>query len=86
MRLLFTLLLLLLSTTAFAEEEKVELPPLDPSYNAVHPMALVNRGSSIFAINLPSYRSPHDLQVVYEVKNSNVAFLSFVKKNSKQSL
>ena len=79
MRLIFTLLLLLLSTTAFAEEEKVELPPLDPSYNAVHPMALVNRGSSIFAINLPSYRSPHDLQVVYEVKNSNVAFLNFAK-------
>lgn len=74
----FILLVVALSGFASAEE-KVELPPVDPAYKAEHPMALLNRGSAIYAINLPTYRAPHDVQVVYEVKNSDVAFLSFVK-------
>lgn len=79
MRLLLTLLLVTLSGFAAAEEEKVELPPVDPAYNAEHPMALVNQGSSIIAINLPSYNSPDDVQVVYKIGNPDVALLNFVR-------
>ena len=79
MRLLLTLLLITLSGFAAAEEEKAELPPVDPSYNAEHPMALLNQGSSIFAINLPTYKAPHDVQVVYKIENPDVAFLELIR-------
>ncbi|KAA1151208.1 hypothetical protein EU510_15275 [Pseudoalteromonas sp. FUC4] len=79
MRLLLTLLLVTLSGFAVAEEEKAELPPVDPAYHAEHPMALLNQGSSIFAINLPTYKAPHDVQVVYKIENPDVAFLELVR-------
>lgn len=79
MRLLLTLLIITISGYAFAKEEAVELPPLNPKYNAEHAMALVNKGSGIYALNLPSYKLPHDVQVVYRIKNPNVAFLEFVR-------
>jgi len=79
MRLLLTLLLIAISGFATAEEEKIELPPVDPAYNAEHPMALLNQGSSIFAINLPTYKAPHDVQVVYKIENPDVAFLELVR-------
>ena len=79
MRLLVTLLLIAISGFAIAEEEKIELPPVDPAYNAEHPMALLNQGSSIFAINLPTYKAPHDVQVVYKIENPDVAFLELVR-------
>ena len=80
MRLLLTLLLITISGFVTAEEEKkVELPPVDPAYKAKHPMVLVNKGSSIIAMNLPTYNSPHDVQVVYKIGNPDVAFLGFVR-------
>ncbi|WP_024598279.1 hypothetical protein [Pseudoalteromonas sp. TAE56] len=79
MRLLLTLLLITLSGFAAAEEEKAELPPVDPAYNAEHPMVLVNQGSSIIAMNLPAYNSPNNVQVVYKIGNPDVAFLGFVR-------
>jgi len=80
MRLVFLLLGLLFTCAVIAEEEKKPEPePLDPSYHAEHPMVLVNKGSNIYAMNMSGYRMPHDLQVVYEIKNPDVAFLNLVK-------
>ena len=81
MRLLFILLLACMSTFTTAEEETVkeELPPMNPAYSAEHAMALVNQGSRIFAINLPTYKLPHDVQVVYQIENPDVAFLSLIR-------
>jgi hypothetical protein len=62
MRLLLTLLIISISGYAFAEEEAAELPPLNPKYKAEHAIALVNKGSGIYAFNLPGYKSPHDVQ------------------------
>jgi hypothetical protein len=80
MRLVYLLLGLLFTCAVFAEEEKKPEPePLDPMYHGVHPMALVNKGSNIFAVNMSGYRVPHDLQIVYQIKNPDVAFLNLVK-------
>ncbi|AZN32001.1 hypothetical protein [Pseudoalteromonas sp. Xi13] len=79
MRLLLTLLIITISGYAFAEEEAAELPPLNPKYKAEHAIALVNKGSGIYAFNLPSYKLPHDVQVVYRIKNPDVAFLDVVR-------
>ena len=79
MRLLFTLLLITISSFTLAEEEKVELPPVDPAYNAEHAMVLINQNSSVFAVNLPGYELPHDVQVVYKVDVSDVPFLDLVR-------
>lgn len=42
-------------------------------------MVLVNQGSRIFAVNLPTYKLPHDVQVVYQIENPDVAFLNVVR-------
>ncbi|MDN3379228.1 MULTISPECIES: hypothetical protein [unclassified Pseudoalteromonas] len=79
MRFLFFMLLLGLPTVAYCEEETKELPPINPAYNAEHAMALVNQGSRIFAVNLPTYKQPHDVQIVYKIENPDVAFLNVVR-------
>ncbi|MCQ8877530.1 hypothetical protein NQT69_05715 [Pseudoalteromonas shioyasakiensis] len=79
MRFLFSILLVGLTTVAYCEEEAKELPPINPAYNAEHAMALVNQGSRIFAVNIPSYKQPHDVQVVYKIDNPDVAFLNVVR-------
>ena len=79
MRLLFFMLLFGLTTAAYCEEEVKELPPINPAYNAEHAMALVNQGSRIFAVSLPTYKQPHDVQIVYKIDNPDVAFLNVVR-------
>ncbi|NNG41939.1 hypothetical protein HJP15_03110 [Pseudoalteromonas sp. NEC-BIFX-2020_002] len=81
MRLPLILLFAFMSTFTTAEEEvvKEELPPMNPAYSAEHAMVLVNHGSRIFAISLPTYKLPHDVQVVYQIDNPDVAFLSLVR-------
>jgi hypothetical protein len=79
MRFLLCTFLIGFSTNAFSEEEVKELPPINPAYNAEHAMALVNQGSRIFAVNLPTYKQPHDVQVVYKIDNPDVAFLNVVR-------
>ena len=79
MRFLLCTFLIGFSTYAFSEEEVKELPPINPAYNAEHAMALVNQGSRIFAVNLPTYKQPHDVQVVYKIDNPDVAFLNVVR-------
>lgn len=79
MRFLLCTFLIGFSTYTFSEEEVKELPPINPAYNAEHAMALVNQGSRIFAVNLPTYKQPHDVQVVYKIDNPDVAFLNVVR-------
>lgn len=81
MRLLFIMLLAFMSSIATAEEEAVkeELPPINPAYEAEHAMILVNQGPRIFAANLPTYKLPHDVQLVYKIENPDVAFLNVVR-------
>lgn len=80
MKLFYLIFGLLLSAFVVAEEEKKPKPkPLDPVYYGVHPMALVNKGSNIYAVNMSGYRPPHDLQIIYQIKNPDVAFLNLVK-------
>ena len=82
MKSLYTIIALLLSVSLQAEETEEVKPkpkPLDPSYHGMHPMALVSKGSTIFAVNMTGYRPPHDLQIVYQIKNPDVAFVNLVK-------
>lgn len=70
--------MLVLGNVYAAEKEK-QLPPLNPAYKAEHAMVLMNRGSRIYAANLPTYTTPHDLQIVYQIDNPDVAFLNLVR-------
>lgn len=79
MRILFCVLLISLSTLVQSAEVANDLPPINPAYKAEHAMVLVSQGSRIFAINLPSYKPPHDVQVVYQLENPDVAFLNLVR-------
>lgn len=65
MRRLLLPLLVLFSFALIAEEEK--LPPLDPDYMGVHGMVLFNQESTLYASHMPTYRKPHDAQVVYQI-------------------
>ena len=56
-------------------EEPPELPPLNPKYEAEHAMVLVNKGSSVYAINIPSFELPYDVHVMYKVDVSDIPFL-----------
>ncbi|BDF93415.1 hypothetical protein [Pseudoalteromonas sp. KAN5] len=77
MRRLLTLLLVSVSCFVIAEEQ--ELPPINPAYEVEHAMILVNQGPRIFAANLPTYKLPHDVQLVYKIENPDVAFLNVVR-------
>jgi hypothetical protein len=80
MRLFIAIFLLFVSHSVFSEEEqKKELPPLNPAYEAEHGMALINQGSRIYAANFAGYKAPSNFQVVYEIENPDVAFLSLVR-------
>ena len=69
---------LVLPISALAEDPP-ELPPLDPKYEAEHAMVLVNHGSSVYAINIPSYELPYNMHVMYKVDVSDIPFLDLVR-------
>ena len=72
-------LLFLLSQVSFAEDKVKELPPLDPEYMGVHGMVLVTHGSSIYASHLPLYNKPHNVQLLYQLDNNDLALLQTVR-------
>ena len=72
-------ILFLLSQVSFAEDEVKELPPLDPAYMGVHGMVLFTQGSSIYASNLPLYKKPHNVQLLYKLDNNDLAVLQTVR-------
>lgn len=54
---LFISIVFCTSSLASAEEPP-ELPPLNPKYEAEHAMVLVNKGSSVYAINIQALSFP----------------------------
>tara|TARA_R110000737_G_scaffold15032_4_gene31346 strand:- start:768 stop:1439 length:672 start_codon:yes stop_codon:yes gene_type:complete len=78
-KILLSILLIILSSASFAEEEVKELPPLDPAYMGIHGMALFTQGSSIFASHMPLYQMPHNVQLLYKLDNNDLAVLQTVR-------
>lgn len=78
-KVLFLICLVVALSAAKAAEKKPEPPPLNPAWYGEHTMALVNQGSRIFAVNMPTYEKPSDVQIVYKIDNKDVAFLSMVR-------
>lgn len=81
-KLVLTLILVLATSfTAFAEEENKPPPPLDPAYQGVHGMALMNKGSRVFAYHLPTYEKPHNVQLLYKLEVKDVSLLQVIRDN-----
>lgn len=78
-KILLSILLIILSSASFAEEEVKELPPLDPAYMGIHGMALFTQGSSIFASHMALYQMPHSVQLLYKLDNNDLAVLQTVR-------
>lgn len=82
MKLFFaTFLSLFISANCFAESEPEKLPPLDPAYEGVHGMVLMNHSSTIFAYHLPLYHKPHNAQILYKLSVKDVALVQLVRDN-----
>lgn len=60
-------------------EEEVKLPPLDPSYEGIHPMVLVNKGSAIFAYHMATYDKPNNVQILYKLSVKDIALVQLVR-------
>lgn len=75
------MLILFISFNVFAESTPEELPPLDPAYEGIHGMVLLNKSSTIFAYHLPLYHQPHDVQLLYKLDVKNVALVQLVRDN-----
>lgn len=67
--------ILSLSTFAFAQEKKEQEPPLDPSYQGVHGMVLMEANYKIYASHLPLYSKPHNAQILYKVETKDNALV-----------
>lgn len=62
------LIVVMLSFQAHAEEAvEVKPEPLDPGYMGVHGMVVFTNGSSLYASHLPTYKKPHNAQIVYRI-------------------
>lgn len=79
------ILAILLSGSAFAEEEPKAPPPMDPEYNAEHGFALVNANYNIYAYLLSDYRKPRNYQLLYKLKVDQPITL-FVRDSDKATL
>jgi len=81
-KIVFTLILALVTSfTVFAEDEKQPPPPLDPAYQGVHGMALMNKGSRVFAYHLSNYEKPHNVQLLYKLAVKDVSLLQVIRDN-----
>ncbi|GAB2690783.1 hypothetical protein [Aliiglaciecola aliphaticivorans] len=74
-RIVFCWLLLVISTTVFAQSDDAPAEPLDPAYEGVHGMVVFNHASSLFVSNLPTYRKPHNVQLIYKLTPKNPALI-----------
>lgn len=77
---LILILTLFVVTLAYAEDEK-QPPPLDPAYEGIHGMALIQKGSTVFASHMPLYHKPHDYQILYKLENKDVNLLQVIRDN-----
>ena len=81
MKKLLFCFLLLLSHASFSEDKVKELPPLDPAYMGVHGMVLITHNSTVYAVNLPDYNKPQNIQLLYKIENKSVAVLQTIRDN-----
>lgn len=80
-RIFMSLLMSLISLSVIAEEPAKELPPLNPAYEGMHKMVLMNHSSSIFATNISTYKRPGDVQLLYKMEVKDVALVQLVRDN-----
>lgn len=78
-RLLLVLLLIILNSTSFANEEVKELPPIDPSFMGEHNMVLFVQRSAIYASVMTTYDRPSNVQLLYKIENKDLALLQTVR-------
>ncbi|TDF41748.1 hypothetical protein EYS14_02550 [Alteromonadaceae bacterium M269] len=78
---LLTLSILLTSVFTYAQDDEEEKapPPLDPKYMRPQKMALVNAGSTIYAVNMFTYKEPYNVQIVYGVDFDQNSIISLVR-------
>lgn len=76
-KLLLCVLFAVLPLAASAEDEAPE--PLDPAYEGIHGMVLINNGSTLYASHLPLYTKPHDAQIVYKIDAKDRALVFLVR-------
>ncbi|MFA3793043.1 hypothetical protein AB6T38_18190 [Aliiglaciecola sp. SL4] len=76
-RIVFCWLLLVFSTTGFAQSDDSDATaePLDPAYEGVHGMVVFNHASTLFVSNLANYRKPHNVQLIYKLTPKNPALI-----------
>jgi hypothetical protein len=67
------------SLLTIASEEPAPLPPVDPKYNGDHPMVLISNGPYVYAALLSKYEGIHNVQLIYEIDNRNLALLDLVR-------
>lgn len=66
----------LFSTISIADDE---LPPLDPAYEGVHGMVIVNKGSNLYVSNMAGYAAPHNAQVLYKIEMRELSLIQLVR-------
>lgn len=64
---LFFLLMMMTCQTLAQDEKQAPPPPLDPAYEGIHGMVMVNNSATLYVSHLPLYSKPHDAQIVYKV-------------------
>ncbi len=79
MRNLFLLILFVFIFPFTVQAEEEEPKPLDPAYEGIHGMVLINNGSSLYASHLPLFHKPHDAQIIYKLDVSNNALIYLVR-------
>lgn len=77
--LLLTLYALLTINHLAAKEPEVKEPPLDPEYQGVHGLVLMEANYKLYVANLAKYRKPHNAQIVYKIETSEEALLLMVR-------
>lgn len=53
--------------------------PLDPVYESRHGMVIVNKGSNLYASNLPGYAAPHNAQILYKLEMRELSLIQLVR-------
>lgn len=76
-KLLLSVLFVVFSVSVCAEDKQPE--PLDPAYEGIHRMLLINNGSTLYASHLPLYKKPHDAQIIYKIEPKDNALVFLVR-------
>lgn len=83
-RRFFRLFIIVMTVFSFISvaEEAAEPLPLDPLYEDIHPMILVNKGSTIFAYHMATYEKPHNVQLLYTLSVKDFSLVQLVRDSN----